>query len=69
MTMQSAAVFLRTLDRLYGYLLKGMMAAAGIYIGMMMLVIVYYTSFRSLSLPYNQYSFTFIEYGFIYVLM
>ncbi len=69
MIMQSAAGFLRTLDRLYGYLLQGMMAAAGIYIGMMMLVIVYYTSFRSLSLPYNQYSFTFIEYGFIYVLM
>jgi len=32
-------------------------------------LIIYYTSFRSVGWDYNRYSFTIIEYGFIYVLM
>lgn len=46
-----------------------MMAAAALYVGLMMLAIVYYTSFRALGWPYEPAAFVFIEYGFIYVLM
>ena len=61
--------WLSSLDTIYTFLVRAMFAAASVYVGMMMVVIIYYTSFRSLSLDYNDYSFTFIEYGFIYVLM
>ena len=63
------AGWLGTVDKGYSLLVRAMFAAASLYVGMMMVVIIYYTSFRSLSLDYNDYSFTFIEYGFIYVLM
>ena len=46
-----------------------MMAAAALYVGLMMVAIVYYTSFRALGIHYNTYAFVFIEYGFIYILM
>lgn len=57
------------LDRGYSLLIKLMMYAACLYLAAMMVLIVYYTSFRSMSWSYNRYSFTIIEYGFIYVLM
>jgi len=57
------------LDAGYSLVVRWMFYAASLYVGMMMVVIVYYTSFRSLGWDYNDYSFTFIEYGFIYVLM
>ena len=60
------------LDRLdtgYTFVVRLMFYAASLYVGLMMVVIVYYTSFRSMGWDYNDYSFTFIEYGFIYVLM
>jgi len=60
---------LRTFGRLYEGLLRLMMAAAAVYVGLMMLGIVYYASFRALGWSYNLYTFPFIEYGFIYVLM
>ena len=60
---------LRRVDAVYTLLIRGMSALACVYLGLMMVVIVYYTSARSLSVAYSPYSFTFIEYGFIYVLM
>ncbi len=53
----------------YTLVVRTMLHAASLYLGMMMVVIIYYTSFRSMGWDYNDYSFTFIEYGFIYVLM
>lgn len=61
--------FLRKIDVGYTLLVRGLMVAACVYLGMMMVIIVYYTSFRSLGWSYNDYSFVTIEYGFIYVLM
>lgn len=58
-----------TLDRGYSAIVKGMMGLAAVYVGLMMVVIIYYTTFRSLGWSYNPYSFVFIEYGFLYVLM
>ncbi|HSA89456.1 MAG TPA: TRAP transporter small permease [Burkholderiales bacterium] len=46
-----------------------MMAAAALYVGLMMATIVYYTSCRALGIAYSSFSFAFIEFGFIYVLM
>lgn len=60
---------LRRVDAVYTLLIRGMSALACVYLGLMMAVIVTYTSARSLSIPYSPYSFTFIEYGFVYVLM
>ncbi len=60
---------LRRVEIAYTWLIRGMSALACVYVGLMMVVIVYYTSARSLSIAYSPYSFTFIEYGFIYVLM
>lgn len=57
------------LDRGYSLLIKLLMYAACLYLAAMMILIIYYTSFRSMSWSYNRYSFTVIEYGFIYVLM
>lgn len=60
---------LQHIDRAYSLLIRGLMIAACLYLGAMMVLIVYYTSFRSMGWDYNRYSFTVIEYGFIYVLM
>ena len=60
---------LERLDAGYSLIVRTMFHAASLYVGMMMVVIVYYTSCRSMGWSYNVYSFTFIEYGFIYVLM
>lgn len=60
---------LRTIGRTYEFLLRGMMALAALYIGLMMVSIIYFTTFRTLGLSYTDYSFIFIEYGFIYCLM
>jgi len=57
------------IGRLYRGLLRLMMAAAALYVGLMMAAIVYYTTFRSLGWRYEPAAFVFIEYGFIYVLM
>jgi C4-dicarboxylate transporter DctQ subunit len=60
---------LKTLGRLYERLLWLMMAAASVYVALMMFSIVYFAVFRALGWRYNPYTFPFIEYGFIYVLM
>jgi len=57
------------IDTYYSRLLRFMAALAAIYIGLMMVAIVYSVLFRSIGLEYSSYSFVFIEYGFIYTLM
>lgn len=59
---------LRAIDRAWAGLLWAMMAVAAAYIGFFMLAIVYITIFRTAGWAYNQFVFTFIEYGFIYIL-
>ena len=59
----------RMIGRSYEFLLRAMMAAAAAYIGLMMVSIIYFTTFRALGLSYTDYSFIFIEYGFIYCVM
>jgi len=54
---------------LYEGLLWLMMAAASVYVALMMLGIVYFAAFRAVGWSYSPYTFPFIEYGFIYVLM
>jgi C4-dicarboxylate transporter DctQ subunit len=60
---------LRAFGRWYERLLWLMMAAASLYVALMMFSIVYFAAFRALGWRYNPYTFPFIEYGFIYVLM
>lgn len=60
---------LETIDTYYSRLLRCMAALAAIYLGLMMVAIVYSVLFRTLGLEYSSYSFVFIEYGFIYTLM
>lgn len=60
---------IRTIGRWYARLLRAMLWLAAVYVGLMMVAIVYYTSMRSLGIAYSDYTFTFIEFGFIYVLM
>jgi TRAP-type C4-dicarboxylate transport system permease small subunit len=59
---------LRALDRLWARLLWLLMAAAAAYVGMIMVMIVYVTVFRTLGWPYTPYANIAIEYGFIYIL-
>lgn len=59
----------KTIGRWYARLLTAMLWLAAIYVGLMMVAIVYFTSMRSLGIPYSSYTFTFIEFGFIYALM
>ena len=59
---------LRRVDRVWEALLWLLMAAAAIYVGLMLVLIVYITVFRSLGWTYSSYAFVFIEYGFVYTL-
>lgn len=59
---------LRALDRLWARLLWALMAAASVYVGMIMVLIVYVTVFRTVGWPYTPYANIAIEYGFIYIL-
>lgn len=56
------------IDRTYGRLLWALMAAAALYIGAIMVAIVYLTVWRSFGWDYSKYTHTFIEFGFIYIL-
>jgi C4-dicarboxylate transporter, DctQ subunit len=60
---------LNTIDTYYARLLRVMAAVAALYLGLMMVAIIYSVVFRTLGLEYSSYSFVFIEYGFIYTLM
>ncbi len=59
---------LRALDRLWTGLLWLLMAAAAVYVGMIMVMIVYVTVFRTAGWSYTPYAHIAIEYGFIYIL-
>ena len=59
---------LRAVDRAWAGLLWLMMAFAAGYIGFILIAIVYMTVFRTAGWEYNQFVFTLIEYGFIYIL-
>ncbi len=60
--------FIRALDRLWGRLIWLLMAMTAIYIGLIMVAIVYQTVFRSMGWEYTPFAFIFIEYGFVYTL-
>jgi len=55
-------------DRLWGRFLWLLMALASIYIGLIMVAIIYQTVFRTLGWYYSPFAFIFIEYGFVYAL-
>ena len=59
---------LRRIDRIWEALLWLLMAAAAAYVGLMLVLIVYITVFRSLGWTYASYAFVLIEYGFVYTL-
>ena len=59
---------LRTVDKIWAGFLWLLMALAALYVGFIMLAIVYMTVFRTMGWAYNQFAFTLIEYGFVYIL-
>ena len=59
---------LSVVDRVWGRLLWLLMAIAAVYIGVIMMSIVYTTIFRSAGWSYTNHAFTLIEYGFPYIL-
>jgi TRAP-type C4-dicarboxylate transport system permease small subunit len=61
-------IMLRALDRLWARLLWLLMAAAAVYVGMIMVMIVYTTVFRTAGWIYTPYANISIEYGFVYIL-
>jgi TRAP-type C4-dicarboxylate transport system permease small subunit len=65
----AGAIVVRRAGEYYVLLLRGMMGLAAVYLGLMMVAIIYFTTFRTLGIPYSGYSFVFIEYGFIYCIM
>lgn len=59
---------LSAIDRAWGWVLWALMGLAGIYIGLMMVAVVYITVFRYFEWDYSPFTRAFIIYGFIYVL-
>jgi len=59
---------LKKIDRYWERLLWLMMAVASVYVGLIMIAIIYITTFRFFGVTYNLYTTTFIEYGFVYVM-
>ena len=59
---------LKAVDRLWGRLLWLLMAIAAIYVGAIMVLIVYVTVFRSAGWSYTPFANIAIEYGFVYIL-
>jgi TRAP-type C4-dicarboxylate transport system permease small subunit len=60
---------LAIIDRAYEWLLRAMVAVAGVCVALMMVAIVYITMFRWMDLSYWAYAFEAVEYGFVYVMM
>jgi TRAP-type C4-dicarboxylate transport system permease small subunit len=60
--------FLKKIDRAWEGLLWLLMAIASVYVGLIMVAIIYITTFRFFGVSYNLYTTTFIEYGFVYVM-
>ncbi len=59
---------LSMIDRLWEKFLWCLMALAALYIGVIMVAIIYMTTFRALGLAYEPMTFVVIEYGFLYIL-
>ncbi|MDP6927927.1 MAG: TRAP transporter small permease [Rhodospirillales bacterium] len=59
---------LSQIDRIWGGLLWALMGLAAIYTGLIMVAIIYMTTSRFLGFTYNDFTITFIEYGFLYIL-
>lgn len=59
---------LKNIDVFWGKVLAVLMGVAAVYVALIMVAIVYASAFRFFGLAYNQYTFPFIEYGFIYIL-
>ena len=59
---------LALIDRLWGYLLWVLMSLAALYVGLIMVAIIYQTVFRTMGWDYSPLAFVFIEYGFVYAL-
>lgn len=59
---------MKTIFWAYTGLLRLMMAAAAVYIGLIMVAIVYITMSREFGWSYSRYIFPAIEFGFIYIL-
>jgi len=56
------------IDRAWGRVLWCLMALAALYVGLIMVAIIYMTTFRALGWSYEPMTFVFIEYGFVYIL-
>lgn len=59
---------LAKIDYLWEKFLWCLMALAALYIGLIMVAIIYMTTFRALGWTYEPLTFVVIEYGFIYIL-
>jgi TRAP-type C4-dicarboxylate transport system permease small subunit len=59
---------IKIIDRFWGGFLWLLMAFASIYIGLILVAIIYITSFRFFGFSYNTFTTTFIEYGFVYIM-
>jgi len=59
---------IQRIDKAWGGVLWLLMAVTAVYIGFIMVAIVYQTVFRTMGWDYTPYAFTFIEYGFVYCL-
>lgn len=59
---------LKKIDEAWAGLLWLGMAVATIYIGLIMVSIIYITTFRYFGAAYNVYTTSFIEYGFVYIM-
>jgi TRAP-type C4-dicarboxylate transport system permease small subunit len=59
---------LLAIDRAWGQVLWCLMALAALYVGLIMVAIIYMTTFRTMGWAYEPKTFIFIEYGFLYIL-
>lgn len=59
---------LKKIDEAWAGLLWLGMAIASVYIGLIMVSIIYITTFRFFGAAYNVYTTSFIEYGFVYIM-
>ena len=59
---------LLVVDRVWEKFLWCLMALASLYVGLIMVAIIYMTTCRALGWAYHGMTFIFIEYGFLYIM-
>ena len=59
---------LSVVDRIWEKVLWCLMALASLYVGLIMVAIIYMTTSRAMGWSYNGLTFIFIEYGFLYIM-